>query len=548
MNLFNHIQKPYHLLLILALIPAGITAWVRYKKLTESMVQVNYTGQRGKSLSLKTRLVARFICWSLAYTCFVVALSDPVWGTRQVTVHTNGTAVSFVFDISYSMMADDVQDLPETTRLDAVKLYAKSLLEHLDGTAVSTVIAKGSGVTAVPLTEDLSPTYAVINQLSPTMITSAGSNLGSGIDSAVKTFPVQTSYRQTIVLFTDGDETANSNLKKAVLEAAKYGITVILTGFGSETGTTVTAGDGETAVETMLRSDFLMDIAESAKQELPLSRTQLVWYIPAYQKGSAAAIIKLIKGSESGTGQTQTGYQLEDIDQYQVFLMLAFLFFAAGYVVSELHHIEPKKPGNSQLTLIVILFLMPLFSGCNSSFGQRMSILNSTMQWHQKKYQKATAGYLNVLERAKQEQDTVTAQYGLYCLATSYMMQNEQDAALQRFKQIVPDAPSEILFATAYNAGVIEYQKGNYDQAAFCFKTALLHDSSSVDAKVNLELSLRQKITGSNKEAKQEMIPVSETEHESSLNDVIFSVIKESEQNRWSSPETQTESDPVLDY
>ncbi len=546
MNLFTHIQKPYHLLLILALIPAAVNAWVRYKKLTESMVQIRSTGTHKKSLSLRTRLVARIICWGLAYICVVIALCDPVWGTRQVPVHTSGTAVSFVFDISYSMMAQDVQDLPGTTRLDAAKLYAESLLDHLEGIAVSTVIAKGSGVTAVPLTEDLNPTRSLIEQLSPSMITSAGSNLSSGIEAAVKSFPIQTNYRQTIVLFTDGDETTNSNLSKAALDAAKYGITVIFAGFGSETGTTVLAGDGVTQIETVLRSDMLSSIAETIQQELPLSRIQLAWYIPAYQKGSAAAIVKLIKGNDSGL--TQTSYRLEDVERYQSFLMLAFLFFATGFLFSELHRPEPKSSGKHNATLLLLVFLLPLFTGCSGALGQRMTVLNSTLQWHRKQYQKATAGYLEVLENSRAAGDTTTAQYGLYGLATSYIMQNEQDAALERFKEVVPDAPAEILFSAAYNAGVIEYQKGNFEQAAFCFKTALLQDSTSVDAKINLELSLRQNATGKTDAAKQEMIPVSEAEHESALNDVIFSVIKESEQNRWSSPETQTESNQVIDY
>ncbi len=545
MTILTHIRQPYHLVLLLALIPAAVTAWVRYKRLTKSMVQVNYTGKRSRSLSLKTRLVARIINWSLAYACVIIALCDPVWGTRQVPVHTNGSAVSFVFDISYSMMAEDVADLPGVTRLEAAQTYATSLLDHLEGTSISTVIAKGSGVTAVPLTEDQVPTRSLISQLSPAMITAAGSNLGSGIETAIKSFPLQSNYRQTIVLFTDGDETTNSNLQKAAIDAAKYGITVIFAGFGSETESTVLAGDGKTTVQTALRSELLSSVVEAAKEELPLTHTQLVWYIPAYQTGSAAAIVKLISGN--GPNSTQTGYRVEDIEQYRTFLLLALLFFIAGFLFSELHIPESKSGHTAKTAVLLMSVLLPLLDGCTASLNQRMSVLNSTRLWHQKQYQKATAGFLSVLEDAQQTNDTATAQYGLYGLATTYVMQNEQDSALERFKEIVPDAPNEILFAAAYNAGIIEYQKGNFEQAAYCFKTALLQDSTSVDAKINLELSLRQNTTSKN-EAKQEMIPVSESEHEAALNDVIFSVIKESEQNRWISPETQTESNQVLDY
>ena len=211
---------------------------------------------------LTLRIKLRALLWSFAWLSALIALAGPSWGTQHIPVQRSGSAVCFVFDISYSMTANDGGSGVQRQRLEQSKDFARSLLERLNGSAVSAVLAKGAGVLALPLTEDYSALESLIDTLSPAMLSASGSNVASGIDKAVESFPPQSARNSFIVVCTDGDETAG-NLNRAVSQAASYGIHIILVGFGSEKGTQIISGDGKTPVKTALRRAKLEKAAQS---------------------------------------------------------------------------------------------------------------------------------------------------------------------------------------------------------------------------------------------------------------------------------------------
>ena len=79
------------------------------------------------------------------------------------------------------------------------------------------------------------------------------------------------------------------------------------------------------------------------------------------------------------------------------------------------------------------------------------------------------------------------------------------------------------------------------------FRQALLIDNTNIDAKINLELSLMEN-TATAKAGTQNLTPVSESEYHSSVEDTLFSIIRESEQNRWKNTQTKNEQSNILDY
>ncbi|MBR6565665.1 MAG: tetratricopeptide repeat protein, partial [Spirochaetaceae bacterium] len=123
-------------------------------------------------------------------------------------------------------------------------------------------------------------------------------------------------------------------------------------------------------------------------------------------------------------------------------------------------------------------------------------------------------------------------QYSIYGLATTYIMQGETEAALGRLQEITPDAPESLAFAALYNSGVISYNQGNYQEAATLFRKALEIDGSSLDAKINLELSLGQDARQGGA-ASQELIPVQETPSDDLIGSTLFSLIRKQEEDRW---------------
>ena len=113
------------------------------------------------------------------------------WGTNLVPVQKTGTSVSFVFDISNSMLAEDGPN--GMSRLKAAGVFAEKLLDKMEeensSTPVSVVLAKGDGVTAIPLTEDYALIESLLDVLSPNLMTAPGTSLSKGILAAKNSFP-----------------------------------------------------------------------------------------------------------------------------------------------------------------------------------------------------------------------------------------------------------------------------------------------------------------------------------------------------------------------
>ena len=69
---------------------------------------------------------------------------------------------------------------------------------------------------------------------------------------------------------------------------------------------------------------------------------------------------------------------------------------------------------------------------------------------------------------------------------------------------------------------------------------ALFIDGTSTDAKINLELSLREESSHANENAR-EIVPVSENKEDQTLENALYSIIKEGEQQQWKSQQKDSE-------
>ena len=528
------VAHPLVLYFLILILPFVVYSIHRYRHLVKTITPSRLT-------LIRRKFAARIIFISLSFVMLVVACAGVSWGTIAVPVQKNGNAVSLVFDISYSMNADDAPG--GMTRLESAKSYASELLERMPGTSVSVVIAKGDGAVIVPLTDDRETVLGMLHVLSPSMMTSVGTSLGAGIEAAIASFPQQSSVAGRIWLFTDGDET-DSSLSSALNNAVRYGIPVAIVGFGSERETEVLAGDGTTRVRTALRSQSLEKTVSSVQKKNMLdSSTSLpsVIYIDASQVGSAYALLNTLpdKTTQEESG-ANVAYEVQTVDRNSLFILLAIVFFILSYTFSEF-----TFPGKKQSTLAAVSLVL-LLSGCSERFKAGTKLLEGSIQWSRENYQQAVAHYLEVGDIASETNDTELMDYALYGLATTYLMQDESEAALRRFNAISADAPESIKFAVLYNSGIVAHQNGDYQRAASFFRDALRIDSSSIDAKINLELSLRQSVSQANA-AESELTPVSTNSDSDVLEQALYTIIRENEQKQWKSQQ-QSPSTTAADY
>lgn len=557
-------ERPWVLWGILLLVPSLLLFFLWYRKMLRARL-----GEARLMSRLRLVLPVRGACWALAWIFLLVALSGLSWGSQLVPVQQMGSSLSLVFDISWSMMAQDVgyEKNRAVSRLEAAASYGEALLERLDSADVSVVIAKGEGVVAIPLTRDFNAIRALFPALSPRLITTAGSSLGSGLQKAAASFPVLSVAKKTVVVLTDGEETDGA-LEAETRRLVAAGIDVIFLGFGSVTGTQIMAGDGRTVVHSSLQEERLVALVNSVEASLAAEGNRSsgkVMYIPAQSIGSAYRVLAAVEGDGLGLGKQQgdssqeagqwtgTAYQLEKKPRWQIFANLALVFLLAGFFFGELNGAFFKKlfrltaGGGRSLVLVLVAVGSLLLQGCSRQWQGTASVLEGAFFWHQGKYQKAISGFMEAMDTATALSQEELLQYSAYGLATTYIMQGETEAALTRLKEISPEAPSSLTFSALYNTGVISYNQGKYQEAAALFRRALEIDSSSLDAKINLELSLGQN-TRQGVESSQELIPVQEKSTEDIAGAALFSLIREQEQDRWKNQQDQEQLPSGDDY
>ncbi len=554
------VGRPLGLYGLLLLVPAVLFMAVRFRSIIRNL-SVQYDLNTDKSMLRHTRtsFILRTMFNSLAWIFLVLAYSQISWGTSSVPVQKNGKAVSMVFDISYSMEAGD--GAGGLTRLQSASNYADELLNYIPYTSVSVVLAKGDGTLAVPLTEDYESVRSVLRVLNPRLMTSQGSNLGKGVECAIDSFPANSAQASYIWLFTDGEET-EEGLLNALSAAMRQGIPVVIIGFGSERETTVMAGDGKTPVKTALRTAKIEEIIRSVNRRNSFAGGNGlhadVSFVDASEVGSANKLLASLEreihvqknelaeaGNSSREDELTIVYELQRVDRSRLFIVLAIICVVLAFISGEFHpdRIRGKK---TRAVAGAVVFALAL-TGCSGRVQGGAKLLSGKLEWNRKNYPAAVADFLDAVETARKNGDTELEHYAQFALASTYLSQNESDAAKERFERITADAPDHVRYAVLYNQGIIAHRKGDFKEASRFFKEALQIDGSNVNAKINLELSLQEELLHT-QSRESGLSPVSEnTSEQSDLEDAIYSIIRENEQKQWKNQQQEAESSK-LDY
>ena len=509
-----------------------LLAWFIRRILLKEMICFRY----------KKILFARSACLGLAMVFMLLAHAGLTWGTYLVPVQKSGHTVSMVFDISNSMLA---KDCPEnTTRLEAASIYAKKLLERMNGVPVSVVIAKGDGIAAIPVTDDSAMIESLLDVMSPSLMTVPGSSIGKGILKAKETFSTNFSSAGRIWVFTDGEET-DGQLSAALLECQKAGIPVTLIGFGSEAESPVLTGDGKTQVMTALRRERLETaIAEASNRFRFFNNRDSLSYIDSREKGSAVQLLSQIRFG--ATENLITSYEVKPVPRYKLFLSLAAIFLILSYIVTEFNFVRffgsknIKTPAAALITLVTLIF-----TGCSSETGD---ILKGTISYQQKKYRHSVSCFMRASETAAAESDHLAQSYALYDLGTAYIMLGEDAAAFEQFNAITDDAPDAVRYSAFYNAGLLAWRNSDFDEARDYFRKALEIDSSRMDAKINFELSMQQSQAKGKQNQSNQIQASQEEASPQNLEQAVFQHIKENDQKQWKNSETRDSSNLAEDF
>ena len=124
----------------------------------------------------------------------------------------------------------------------------------------------------------------------------------------------------------------------------------------------------------------------------------------------------------------------------------------------------------------------------------------------------------------------------------------EDASALEKFFLISEDAPASIRYGAWYNAGIIAHKNKDYENAAEYFKKALEADSTRLEAKINLELSI-QSIEVNVQHSQSQAVPsVDDNQDMQNMEKAVFERIKENDRKQWKSSETNQSQNLADDY
>jgi Ca-activated chloride channel family protein len=302
------------------LVPLAFLSSVHYR-LSRGVLVFFPSFRRGTEFrELRLRYFLSAVFFLLSAACLIVALAGPRWGTRLAPEFRRGTDVVLALDLSRSM---DVRDGGEgsLSRLEQAAVIAGELVTLSGGVRFAVAVGKGTGVLAVPLTDDAEAVKAFLEGLSTSLITGQGTNLESLIVAASEAFQRGFPTLRRIILFSDG-EAHQGSFSQGIEKARAGDIMITAVGLGSETGGMVpAAGPEEGQAETLmsfLRRDTLRNAAERTGGA----------YLDGTRERAAAFLSDHIAAAARETGAA--GFRRERVSRAYIFIIAALAFLGAS--------------------------------------------------------------------------------------------------------------------------------------------------------------------------------------------------------------------------
>jgi len=224
-----------HFFLILAAIPASI-----YYKKRKQVHPVMGIPDLGSVRAIKPSVFLKLnrmtpVLKYIALCLVIAAMARPQWGTRQVTVLSEGINIILAVDVSESMAALDFrQGSKVVNRLEAVKSVINEFIAKRSADRIGMVVFGTNAYTQVPLTRDYNTISSILEHIK---IGAAGKNtaVGDAIGISLKRLEDIKSKSNIIILLTDGQSNTGKLSPQTATEiAAQKGVKIYTIGVGSK--------------------------------------------------------------------------------------------------------------------------------------------------------------------------------------------------------------------------------------------------------------------------------------------------------------------------
>lgn len=177
------------------------------------------------------RIGIKFWLSLAALTLLVVVLARPQFGSKKETITRQGIETVIALDISNSMMAEDIAP----NRLEKSKKIISQLIETFKDDKIGLIVFAGDAFVQLPITNDFISAKMFLDAISPSLISRQGTDIGSAIDLATRSFSPNDSIGRAVIIITDG-ENHEGGAEEAAKKASERGMAVYMLGVGSVDG------------------------------------------------------------------------------------------------------------------------------------------------------------------------------------------------------------------------------------------------------------------------------------------------------------------------
>lgn len=212
----------------------------------------------------KGKVWVRLVLFSLGFFFFVIGLARPQIGAKLKEHETKGAEIMIVLDVSNSMLAEDYSP----NRLERAKLAISRIVDKLRDDRIGLILFAGDSFVQLPITTDYVSAKMFLNSISTDSVPVQGTAIGDAINTAMRSFSVQSEKSRAIIIITDGENHEDDPVS-AAKQAAEMGVKVYAIGVGSPEGKPIPM-DGELLkdkngeiVVTRLDEKVLQDVAQA---------------------------------------------------------------------------------------------------------------------------------------------------------------------------------------------------------------------------------------------------------------------------------------------
>jgi Ca-activated chloride channel family protein len=271
----------------------------------------------------------KFILFIIAYALLVVGIADPRIGSKMEEVKQKSADLMILLDVSNSMLAQDISP----SRLENAKRSIAQLIDNLHNDRIGIIVFAGEAFVQLPVTTDYSAAKLFLNTISPDMVPTQGTAIGSAIDLGMRSFDFENGTGKAMIVITDG-ENHEDDAVAAAKSAADKDVMINVIGIGSLEGAPIPIY--ENGQEKGFHTDSL------GKQVLSKLNEEMGKEVAAAGKGAYVRATNANSGmgivmDQIGKVQRKTvdSRNFKDYeDRFQFFLGLALLVLMLEFFIS----------------------------------------------------------------------------------------------------------------------------------------------------------------------------------------------------------------------